>query len=93
MADHLDNPKARMNRVICASAPVPGGWVVIGDHHSAACDGEGANARVIKRPGRREVVTADSPVPEGYRRVKETEITGSEGKARGWLIELVRSEE
>jgi len=87
MADRLDNPKARKNRVICVSAVVPDGWVVIGEHHSPACDGEGPNARVIKRPGRREVVAADSPVPEGYRRVKETEITTGETKAKGWLIE------
>jgi hypothetical protein len=93
MADRLDNPKARKNRVICASARVPEGWVVVGEHHSPACDGEGPNALVIKRPGGREVVTADSPVPEGYRRVQETEITVGGEKARGWLIELVRSEE
>ena len=87
MADRFDNPKARKNRVICASATMPEGWVVIGEHHSPACEGEGANARVIKQPGRREVVTADSPVPEGYRRVKEAEITAGEVKAMGWLIE------
>ncbi len=87
MADRIDNPKARRNRVICASAVVPEGWVVVGEHHSPACDGEGANALVVKQPGRREVVTADSPVPEGYRRVKETEITEDGLKARGWLIE------
>lgn len=79
--------KARKNRVICASAPVPDGWVVIDEYHSPACDGEGPNAWVIKRPGRREVVWADSPVPEGYRKVKETEITSGEGKAKGWLVE------
>lgn len=87
MADRLDNPKARKNRVICASTQVPDGWVIIGDHHSPACDGDGPNAWVIKRPGRREVVTADSPVPEGYRRVKEAEISAGEIKAKGWLIE------
>ena len=92
MADRLDNPKARKNRVICASTAVPDGWVVIGEHHSPACDGDGPNARVIKQPGRREVVAADSPVPEGYRRVKEAEITEGEVKAKGWLIERKTSE-
>lgn len=79
--------KARKNRVICRSAPVPEGWVVIDEHHSPACDGDGPNAWVIKRPGRREVVWGDSPVPRGYRRVRETEIATAEGKAKGWLIE------
>ena len=48
----MDNPKARKNRVICRTAPVPEGWVVIGEHHSPACDGDAANAWIIKRPGR-----------------------------------------
>jgi len=87
MADRLDNPKARMNRVICRSAPVPDGWVVVGEHHSPACDGEGPNAWVIKRPGRREVVLAASPVPPGYRKVRQAEIATPAGAAAGWLIE------
>ena len=89
MADRLDNPKARKNRVVCRNAAIPEGWVVVGEHHSPACDGDGPNARVIKLPGRREVVSADSPVPDGYRKVKEVEIAVGEGKARGWLIERV----
>jgi hypothetical protein len=84
MAERLDNPKARMNRVICSSAPVPEGWVVVGAHHSPACDGDGANARVIKQPGAREVVVADSPLPSGYRRLKETTLGDG---APGWVIE------
>ncbi len=87
MSDRLDNPKARKNRVICRDRAIPAGWVVIGEHHSPACDGEGPNAWVIKRPGRREVVWVDSPVPEGYCRVKETKMTVGDGKAMGWLIE------
>lgn len=87
MTDRLDNPKARRNRLICREAAIPVGWVVVGEHHSPACDGEGLNAWVIKLPGRREVVWADSPVPAGYRKVKETEIAVGEGKAKGWLIE------
>ncbi len=51
MTDRLDNPKARKNRVICASAAVPEGWVVVGEHHSPACDGEGPTPGSIKRPG------------------------------------------
>jgi hypothetical protein len=62
--------------------------VVIGEHHSPACDGDGRNAWVIKQPGRREVVWSESPLPEGYRSVKETTIEGfSGGKTKGLLIE------
>ncbi|MEE4272371.1 MAG: hypothetical protein V2I67_11885 [Thermoanaerobaculales bacterium] len=85
MAARVDNPKARRNRLICRKRPVPDGWVVVGRHHSPACDGDGGNALVIKRPGRREVVTADSPVPEGYTRVRQTAIEGEDGP--GWVIE------
>ena len=92
MADRLDNPKARKHRVICRNAAIPPGWVVIGKHQSPACDGEGPNAWVIKLPGRREVVWADSPIPDGYRKVKETEIALGEGKVDGWLIEREVSE-
>jgi hypothetical protein len=88
----VDNPKARKNRVICRTAPVPEGWVVIGEHHSPACDGDAANAWIIKRPGRREVVIAGSPIPEGYRKVKETAIDTGRGTAGGWLIERVSRE-
>lgn len=87
MTDRLDNPKARKNRLICRSASVPDGWVVVGEHHSPACDGDGPNAWVVKRPGRREVVWAGLPVPRGYRRVREAEIASGDGKAKGWLIE------
>jgi hypothetical protein len=81
--------KARRNRLICRSAPVPEGWVIIGEHHSAACDGEGANSWVIKLPGRREVVRAESPIPPGYRKTREAEVDGtSSGRAvPGWVIE------
>lgn len=85
MAQRIENPKARKNRVICHERPVPDGWVVVGRHHSPACDGDGANAWVVKRPGRREVVVADSPIPEGYRRVKQVDLDGEE--VLGWLIE------
>ena len=83
MAERLDNPKARKNRVVCRSAAIPEGWVVVGEHHSPACDGEGANAWVVKQPGRREVVVADTPIPDGYMKIKDTEIDG----APGWVIE------
>jgi hypothetical protein len=84
MAERLVNPKARKNRVICSSAPVPEGWVVVGAHHSPACDGDGANAWVVKLPGPREVVLADSPLPSGYRRVKETKLGDG---SPAWVIE------
>ncbi len=87
VTDRLDNPKARKNRLICRGTAIPIGWVVVGEHHSPACDGEGPNAWVIKLPGRREVMWADSPLPDGYRKVKETEIAVGEEKAEGWLIE------
>ena len=85
--ERIDNPKARRNRVICLGREVPEGWVVIGTHHSPACDGDGANALVIKLPGRREVVTDDSPIPAGYRRVKQSSLDGE--SEQGWLIERV----
>jgi hypothetical protein len=85
VSKRVDNPKARMHRVVCRSRPIPEGWVVIGEHNSPACDGDGANALVIKRPGRREVVTAGSPVPDGYRRVRRAELDGD--AEEGWVIE------
>jgi uncharacterized protein YbdZ (MbtH family) len=87
MTDRPDNPKARKNRVICRSAEVPEGWVVVGEHHSPACEGDGANAWVIKQPGRREVVRAGTPVPAGYRKVRDSEMRVGEAVTRGWLIE------
>jgi hypothetical protein len=60
---------------------------VIGHHHSPACEGDGANALVIKLPGQREVVVAGSPFPDGYRRIRETELDGEPGG--GWLIERI----
>lgn len=91
MTDRIDNPKARKNRLVCRSAEIPDGWVIVGEHHSPACDGEGANAWVVKRAGRREIVVEDSPVPAGYERVKETLLEASGGKVKGWVIE--RSDE
>jgi len=85
MAARLNNPKARRNRLVCRGRPVPTGWVVVGRHHSPACDGDGANALVIKRPGRREVVTNDSPVPDGYTKVATTTVEGED--RLGWIIE------
>jgi hypothetical protein len=87
MAERIDNPKARKNRLICRSSRVPEGWVVVGEHHSPACDGDGANALVVKLPGRREVVVEESPIPDGYRRVKRAVLDTGQGKASGWLIE------
>jgi hypothetical protein len=87
MTERIDNPKARKNRVICRSGSVPEGWVIVGEHHSPACEGEGANAWVIKLPGRREVVVEESPIPTGYHKVKETTLDTGNGKATGWLIE------
>jgi len=84
MTDRTANPKARRNRVICREATIPDGWVAIGRHHSPACDGGGANAIVIKQPGDREVVLADSPVPPGYRRVRPAELADG---GDGWVIE------
>jgi len=85
MGERVENPKARKNRLICCGNAVPDGWVVVGSHHSPACDGEGANAWVIKEPSRREVVVAESPVPEGYRQVKQVDLEGE--TEPGWLIE------
>jgi hypothetical protein len=51
---------------------VPDGWVVIEVCHNQACDGDGDNAVVIKRPGRREVVWLDCAIPEGYTETKRS---------------------
>lgn len=87
MTERLDHPKARKNRLICRSKAVPEGWVVVGEHHSPACDGEGANAWVIKRPGKREVVLRGSPIPDGYAKTKDTTTDTGSGKTEAWLIE------
>jgi len=64
--------KARRNRVICKTARIPQGWVIVGQCHSAACGDDDDNAWVIKKPGSRDVVWRGSPIPEGYRAVKDT---------------------
>ena len=82
-----DGP-ARRNRLICRERPIPAGWVVVGCAHSPACPGEGDNAWVIKRPGRRELVWEGSPVPEGYvcvRKAQSEHCPGDGDNAR--LIE------
>ena len=68
----MSESKASRNRVVCGDRPVPDGWVVVGHYHNPACDGDGANALIIKRAGRREVVCIDSPIPEGYRQLAPT---------------------
>lgn len=84
--------KAARNRLICAGRPIPEGWVVIARCHSPACSGEGDNALVIKRPGRREVVGDDSPVPPGWARVRRARCEGYPGDGdNGWLIERTDS--
>ncbi len=87
MTERIDHPKARKNRLICRSKPVPDGWVVVGEHHSPACDGDSPNAWVIKLPGRREVVLAGSPIPDGWAKTKDTTTDTGSGTATGWLIE------
>ena len=69
---------------------MPEGWVVIGRCHNPACDGEGANALVIKRPGRRETVCGDSPIPEGYITTRPARLDGCPGELENaWVIERV----
>jgi len=80
--------RARRHRVICADREVPSGWVVIGRYHNPACDGEEANAFIIKRPGRRETICADSPIPKGWVKVREAETSGCPD-GRAWIIERV----
>lgn len=64
--------------------------MVIALCHSPACPGDGDNALVVKRPGRREVVAAGSPVPDGWVRVRPARCEGCPGEGdNGWLIERV----
>jgi len=80
--------RERMNRVVCKGRGVPRGWVVLGEYHNPACDGEGANSWIITRPGRRELVCADSPVPDGYRRVRQARCASCPGDGQNaWVIE------
>jgi hypothetical protein len=72
--------------VICAHREVPDGWVVIGRYHNQACDGDGANALIIKRPVKRETVCEGSPIPEGWMKVREAE-TGECPDGKAWVIE------
>jgi len=46
--------------------------VVVAIYHNPACSGEGDNALVVKRPGRREVVWSGSAIPDGYSVTKPT---------------------
>lgn len=85
--------RERMNRVVCKGRRVPPGWVVLGECHNPACDGEGANGWVIRRPGRRELVCADSPVPDGYMRVRRARCDSCPGEGENaWLIERAPDE-
>lgn len=74
--------------MICVGRDVPDGWVVIGRYPNPACDGEGNNAWIIKRPGRREVVCGDSPVPEGYVKTRPVRSENCPGEhENAWVIE------
>jgi hypothetical protein len=43
---------------------------------------------IIKRPGRREVVCGDSPIPEGYVRTSSVRSEGCGGEHdNAWVIE------
>lgn len=79
---------AHRNRVICKAARVPEGWVIVGECHNAACEGDGANAWIVKRAGDRAVVCEVSPLPEGYRRVRATRLEACPGEGdNAWVIE------
>ncbi len=58
--------------MVCRDRGVPDGWVVVAVYHNPACPGDGANALVVKRPGRRDVVWSESPVPDGYSKTRST---------------------
>jgi ribosomal protein L36 len=82
----------RLDRVICKESEIPEGWVVVGECHSASCPGEGQNAWVVKRPGRRDVICDFSPVPDGYRRLHPTHSAGCPGEGENALV-IVRDDE
>jgi len=84
----MKNDPSRRNRLICKDRPVPDGWVVVGHTHSPACPGADANAWVIKRPGKVEVVWESSPVPDGYARVRRSRTDHCPGDGdNAWVIE------
>lgn len=64
--------RAARNRVVCRERGVPEGWVVVAVYHNPACGSAGDNALVVKRPGRRELVWAQSPIPGGYSATRAT---------------------
>ncbi len=64
--------RALRHRVVCKGGRLPRGWVVVAECRNAACDGEGANAWVVKRPGSTEVIWAECPVPEGWTVARRT---------------------
>ena len=78
--------RASRNRVICRDRGVPDGWVVVAVYHNSACSGEGDNALVIKRPGRRDVVWSESPIPDGYSVAKPTHSEHFPGDGENALV-------
>jgi hypothetical protein len=82
----------RNDRIVCKERGIPEGWVVVGECHSASCSGDGKNAWVIKRPGRRDLICAISPVPEGYRRLYPTYSAACPGDGDNAVV-IVRNED
>jgi uncharacterized protein YbdZ (MbtH family) len=64
--------RALRHRVVCKGARIPRGWVVVAQCSNPACDGDGANAWVVKRPGATEVIWIGCTVPEGWTVVRTT---------------------
>lgn len=83
--------RASRHRVICKGARVPDGWVIVSECHTPACEGEGENGWVVKRPADRELVCAVSPVPEGFAVVRGTHAGGCPGDGdNAFVIERLR---
>lgn len=78
--------RALRHRVVCKSARIPTGLVVVAECRNEACDGDGANAWVVKRPGRTEVVWSESPVPEGWTVVRATRSKALPGDGDNALL-------
>ena len=65
---------------------MPDGWVVVGVYHNPACNGDDANALIIKKPGKTDVIWVESPVPAGYEVVRPTHSDHCPGDGENAIV-------